>query len=155
MAAPVVGFAANSAAAACPAVVDARAVVGFDAGALAAAAVPDCAFAAVPAGLAAEVGLDAARGLETVPAFGAEAVARFAAVPALGFDAVAGFAAVALDAVPAFGFVAVVVFAFGLRALEPASRARCVRDAVGAGVPVLVPPARGVGAGLSTVVSGS
>ena len=51
-----------------------------------------------------EVGLDAARGLETVPAFGADAVARFAAVPALGFDAVAGLAALALDAVPAFGF---------------------------------------------------
>ena len=86
-----------------------------------------------------------------VPVFGV----RFAAVPAFGFDAVAGFAAVGLDAVPAFGFAAVVVFAFGLRALEPASRARCVRVAVGAGVPVLVPPARGVGAGLSTVVSGS
>jgi hypothetical protein len=120
------------------------------------AAVPDFGFAAVPAFLADEVGLEAARGFA-----GADAVpaAGFAAVAAFGADAVpaAGFAAVGFDAVPAFGFaaVAVVVFAFGLRVLDPASRARCVRVVVRAGVPVLVPPARGVGAGLSAVVSGS
>ena len=96
------------------------------------------------AGLAALVGFDA-------PAFAA------AGVPDFAFAAVAGFlrAVVALEAVPAFGFAVVVDFAFGLRVVEPASRARCVRVVPAAEAPVLVPPARGVGAGVSVVVSGS
>ena len=93
-----------------------------------------------------------------------------AAVPAFGFAAVAGEAAAGLDAVPAFGFAAfgfaavavadfgasfAPAFGVGLRAVVPAARVRSVRVVLEAGVPVLVPPARGAGAGVSAVVSGS
>jgi hypothetical protein len=133
-------------------------VLGLDAGVFAVAAVPDPGFfatgdgfGAVPAlGFAAEV-----VGFDAVPAFGFDGVLAevgFDVVPAFGFDAVPafGFGAVAdfgAPAAPAFGVV------FGLRVLVPAARVRCVRVVLGAGAPVLVPPARGVGAGVSTVVS--
>jgi hypothetical protein len=148
--AAVVGAVADFGAAGAPAFGGAAvALVGFDAGALDSIVGIDA--GSVAADVAAAVGFDAG-------AFAAAAVpdCGFAAVPAFGFDVVAGFAAAGFDAVPAFGFAAVaaVDFAFGLRALEPASRARCVRVVVGAEAPVLVPPARGVGAGLSVVVSG-
>jgi hypothetical protein len=130
-------------------------VVGFDAGAVAAAGDPGFGFAAFLA-----------------------AAGFFAAVPAFGFAALAGVAAAALDAVPAFGFAAVRDFGFaafgfavaavadfgasfapafgvGLRALVPAARVRSVRVLLEAGAPVLVPPTRGAGAGVSAVISGS
>ena len=50
------------------------------------------------------------------------------------------------DAVPGFGF---------RERSAGVARVRAVRVAVGAGVPVLVPPARGAGAGVSTGVSGA
>jgi hypothetical protein len=209
------GAVADFGAAGAPAFGASEGAVGVDAGALAAAAVPDFGFAAVAGCLAAVVGwaavpadadgFDAAAvpaeaaavgaaavlalgaGTEVaggVVAFGAVAaalgfaVAAFglgfaAAVPAFGFDAAVGFAAAGLAAVPAFGFAAVPGFAaafvvadfgaplvpafgvLGLRVLVPDARVRAVRVAVGAAVPVLVPPARGAGAGVSTVVSGA
>jgi hypothetical protein len=129
---------------------------GFDAvpAEVALDAVPAFGFDAAPADVAFEVvpafGFDAAPAdvaLEAVPAFGFDAApadVAFEAVPAFGFGAVADFGA---PAAPAFGVV------FGLRVLVPAARVRCVRVVPGAGAPVLVPPARGVGAGVSTVVS--
>ena len=143
------------------------AVVGFFAGA---------GLEAVPAsGFGAADGADAEVGADVVPAFGAGVDAfgfgfgfGFDAVPAFGLDAVPaddGVEAFVLDAVPALGFGAVADFgapevpalgvAFGLRAVVPAARVRAVRVVVGAEAPVLVPPARGAGAGVSTVVSGS
>jgi hypothetical protein len=100
-------------------------------------------------------------GFAALPAFGF-AVADFADVPAFGFAAVVGFEA-ALPVVPGFGFAAVADFGapllpafgvLGLRVVVPAARVRAVRVAVGAGVPVLVPPARGAGAEVSAVVPG-
>ena len=50
---------------------------------------------------------------------------------------------------PAFGAA---LRAAGLRALVPAARVRAVRVELGAAAPVLVPPARVGGAGVSVVV---
>jgi hypothetical protein len=116
---------------------------------------------AVPADADADFDAFDAFDFAALPAFGF-AVADFADVPAFGFAAVVGFEA-ALPVVPGFGFAAVADFGapllpafgvLGLRVVVPAARVRAVRVAVGAGVPVLVPPARGAGAEVSAMVPG-